>query len=65
MGASINEEGIGVTGAGRGEGSSIMRRESIHVDGLCSRIDSVTTHCEDGVMLNDRHHMRPDQQLFK
>lgn len=36
----------------------MMRRESIHVDGLCSRIAIVTTHCEDDVMLNDKDHMR-------
>jgi hypothetical protein len=38
----------------------MMRRESIHVGGLCSRIAKVTTHCEDDVILNDIDHMRPD-----
>ena len=65
IGASINRDGIGAIGAGRCGGSSMMRRESIQVGGLCSRIDSVTTHRDDGVMLNDRHHMRPNQQQLK
>jgi hypothetical protein len=48
------------------KGSSIRRRESIHVGGLCGNIDremyhtpDVRLHCESEATKKDRHQRRP------
>ena len=59
---SINEGVVGLAVVERRGGTSIMRRESIHVAGLCSRIESLTIHFEDSSRVKAKHHMRPEKE---
>lgn len=61
MGASMRDgAGLEVEG-GNGGGSSMMRRESTHVGGLCSRIDKPRVHLDEMATKKDSRHRRPMQ----
>lgn len=63
IGASIRD-GAGVEeDGGNGGGSSMMSRESTHVDGLCYRIDSPRYHLDEAATKNDNRHRRPMRYL--
>lgn len=57
---SINEGAGGAAVVERRAAASIIRRESSHVAGLCSRMESLTTHFEDSSRVKAKHHIRPE-----